>query len=178
MVVIDHRNVQGWISYSHLRDASELWHLLKSRGITHLVYPDGQRLPLRWNNTVLFGELFHHHALDVKRFGKLVLGALPPSAPPKTAPYFVLVRKLRGYPDGLYRVEQLDIDNNHPQSFKPAPRPVTPLSTSNVAELLGQAQAVALGRGGLKGDGAAELARSFTRVEVIDGHELHLRKRK
>lgn len=176
MVLSDIRAAQFYISYTGLRDARELWTLLRDRGVTHLLYPDGKRAPVRLNNTVLWAELFHRHARDVKRFGSLVLGTLPATPPPPSAPLLVLTRGVRGYKDGVYRVEQLDVDSQRHPSI-PKPEPSKRATSENTAELLDRVEVVASGPG-VRWTGAEqeELDSQFERVEAFDDYVIYLRR--
>lgn len=174
-VLSDVRAAQYYISYTGLKDAHGLWELLRNRGVTHLMYPDGQRPPLRLNNTVLFAELFHRHAKDVKRFGNLVLAGMPSEPPPPTAPVLVLTRGVRGYKDGVYRVEQLDVDSQrHPSVPKPEPGPA--YKESRAVNALEEAQVVVAAAGTRwSAEAQAELERSFDLVETFKEYSVYLR---
>lgn len=175
-VLSDVRAAQDYISYAHLKDARELYELLRSRGVTHLLYPDGKRRPVRWNNIVLFAELFHHHARAPQRFGDAMLAEMPTKAPEPKVPYLVLVDDIAGYPDGVYKVEQLDMDERRIKYTRPAPKPLEPLTEENAVELLGRVQAVAMKAMRLPPDAQEVLERDFERVERFKDSELHLRR--
>ncbi len=176
MVLSDIRDTQFYISYSGVRDENQLWRLLHDRGVTHLLYPDGRRPPVRLNNSVLFAELFQHNARNVKSFGGVVLGEMPLQAPPPSAPYLVLVRGLRSYPDGVYRVEQLDVDDRNPKGVSPRPKPETSYEDSDAEGLLQEVRAVALGSSGRLGGGAqSHLTSDFKQVERFKNYTLYLR---
>lgn len=177
MIVSDVRESQFYISYSHVRDANELWRNLNERGITHLLYPHGARTPVRLNGIVLFAELFHHSALNVKRYGGVVVGEMPDRPPPPTVPYFVLTRGLRSYPDGLYRVEQLDVDDRSPRRFTPAPQPVRRFSEEEAADLIAEAHAVTIGTdANVTPEMRRGLEQSFREVERFKQFSVYLRK--
>jgi hypothetical protein len=176
-VLSDIRAAQDYISYSHLRDARELYELLRARGVTHLLYPEGKRQPARWNNTVLFAELFHRHARNERRLsGGLRLAEMPASAPEPAAPFLVLVDGISGYRDGVYKVEQLDIDEKRSRYFKPSPKPIEALKSDNAAELLETAQAVVLKAPNLSEEARQVLSSEFELVERFKDSELHLRR--
>ena len=176
MVVSDVREGQSYISYVGVRSGREFWKILEERGITHLLYPEGRRRPRRLNNVVLFAEVAYRCGRDRKRFGDLVLLKLSDEPPARGAPYFVLTRGQREYPDGLYRVEQLDVDYGKYSRFSPRPKPVTRLSRKNVERLLARADAVVLSRA-LPGEaGAAALKRDFVRFEKTGNLSVYLRK--
>ena len=175
-VLSDVAAVQGYVSYTGLRDARDLWELLHQRGVTHLLYPRNQRRPAKWNNTVLFAELVHRYGRNPRNFSGLTLVEMPAKPPPHDAPCWVLSRGNREYPDGLYRVEQLDLMVTNYNRVSPRPKPKKRLTSRNVEELLGRADAVALGRA-LPGDGAARLERDFVMFERYGSESVYLRRR-
>jgi len=172
-VLSDIRGAQDYISYAHLKDARDFYDLIKARGVTHLMYPKSQRRPERWNNTILFTDLFIHWAEKTQRIGAVMIGELPKHAPPHTLPYLVAVSGIRGVADGVYAVEQLDFDPRGPSRFSPSPRPRLPLS--KVREVADQVRAVLNGSRRFKALGEQELSK-FDRVEAWDGDELYLRR--
>ena len=172
----DGADLQDYIRYSHLKDAREFYDLIKERGVTHLLYPQGQRLPERLNNVFLFNELFQRHAVNVRRFGSLRLAELPKAPPPRSAPYLVLVSGVREYPEGIYRVEQLDVDKRVPERFSPRPKPLERLSKTELAEQLDKVSGMAIGRGKLPKAPSEALAR-FESVERFKSLEIYLRRR-
>lgn len=175
MVLSDIYEGQAYISYSGIRDARELWKLYRSRGVTHLLYPENRRQPRRWNNTILFAELVHRYGRTKGRFAGLVLVEMPDRAPPASAPYWVLSRGNRGYPDGLYRVEQLDVDDWNYKRSEPTPKPVTRLTRTNAPDLLARADAIGLSRP-LPGIEDRELRREFVMFERFGSSSVYLRR--
>jgi len=174
-VLSDVSAVQRYISYTGLRDARDYWELLHERGVTHLLYPRNQRRPVRWNNTVLFAELVYRYGQKTRDFGGLVLVDMPPRPPPRDVPFLVLSWGNREYPNGLYRVEQLDIDVTRYKRTTPKAKPVKRASRRNVAALLGRAGALALGRS-LPGDVASRLEREFVKFEQYGRESVYLRR--
>jgi hypothetical protein len=175
MVVSDVYEGQAYVSYSGVRDARELWEMLRARGITHLLYPEGRRRPRRLNNVVLFAELAHRSGRNRRRAGDLVLLDLSAEPPPPMAPYLVLSRGNREFPDGLYRVEQLDVDIGNYKRFTPKPKPITRLTSGNVEQLLRRADAV-VHAASLPGHASDELKRAFVLFEKVERYSVYLRK--
>ncbi len=173
MVLSDIRGAQDYISYAHLKDPREFYDVLRSRGVTHLMYPKGQRRPERWNNTVLFTDFFVNYGASPRRIGKLSLAQMPKEPPPKTAPYLVLAAGIRGVSDGVYGVEQLDFDPRGPERFSPRPRPRH--SVGEARSVLPNIRALIIGRRKTRGLSEAELSQ-FVAVESWDGDELWLRR--
>jgi hypothetical protein len=176
-VLSDIHAATNYVSYSGLKDARDFYDMLAARGVTHLMYPPGQRKPARWNNIVLWDELFRHYTEHSKRYSRLQLAELPKVPPPHDKPYLVLVSGLREYPDGVYAVEQLDVDSKAPELFSPKPRPRRKLTADNVAGQLADVSALAFGRGRLPRLLNRELIADFQSVERLDGDELYLRER-
>jgi hypothetical protein len=175
-VLSDIRGATYYTSYAGLKDARDFYDLLVSRGVTHLLYPPGQRKPARWNNIVLFDELFTHYGENPQRFGRLKLAALPKTAPPRVGKYLVLVSGLREYPDGIYRVEQLDVDASARELFSPKPAPQERLRGDTAVEQMAQVSALAIGRGRLPKALKPEIMAEFELAERLDADQLYLRK--
>jgi hypothetical protein len=173
LVLSDIQANQDYVVYSHLKDPRDFYDLLKARGITHLMYPRGDRRPGRWNNTLLFAEIFRRGPSS-KRIGKMQLNELPREAPPHSAPYLVLVSSQREYPDGIYKLEQLDVDYRDPAMFTPKPVPFKPASGDS-AELAKDLQAVVMCRNRLPRGWSKALLEGFERMESFDGCDYYLR---
>ena len=174
LVLSDISSNQDYISYSHLTDARDFYDLLRSRGVTHLMYPRNDRRPGRWNNTLLFAEIFRRGP-GAKKIGKVLLTEVPREAPAHTAPYLVLVSSQREYPDGIYKLEQLDVDYHDPAMFTPSPTPFQRASDGEPAELVKSLQAVVTCRGRMPKGWSKELLSSFDSMESFDGCEYYLR---
>jgi hypothetical protein len=111
-----------------------------------------------------------------KRFGGVVVVPLPVDPPPERASYFVLTRGIREFPDGLYRVEQLDVDDRYSNLLVSPPRPVKRLGKRNAAALTSQAQAVVVGTRALPEPAQREFER-FERAEHFGRYTLYLRRK-
>jgi hypothetical protein len=176
-VLSDIHAATNYISYSGLKDARDFYDMLKARGVTHMLYPVGTRKPQRWNNIVLWDELYHHYSVHARRYGRLNLAELPKEPPPHTKPYLVLVWGLREYPNGIYSVDQLDVESKAPHLFSPRPTPLRSLGGDDVASQLAGVCAIAIGRGRLPKILNHDLLGDFRSVERLDGDELYLRER-
>lgn len=173
LVLSDVRAAQDYISYANVKDTHDFYELVKSRGVTHLLLPKGQRRPERWNNTVLFTDLFRY-VEKPRRIGRLMLGELPKEAPGPQKPFLVVCSGLRGVTDGVYGVEQLDFDPRGAERFDPRPRPRLPLADAR--GVLDDVQAILTGRRKPKGLSEAELSQ-FEVAESWDSEDLYLRRR-
>lgn len=175
-VYSDVETAQSLLVYAGLRNAHELHAQCVRAGITHLLYPEGQRRPHAWHATILFAELARH-GTHRQRIGGVVVVELPRQPPPATVPYHVLVSGVREYGDGLYRVEELDIlDQTEPRT-RPRRQPHPALTTTNARPLLGRSAAVVVGARALPASAAAALAADFERVERFAGFSVYLRRR-
>ncbi len=167
-----HADIQTYIDFKNLRSLDDFWQICRDRGVTHLLYPDGERQPVRAHELVLFDALVEK-SHEKKKMSGLVIAELPKEPPGHTEPFLVLVRGVREYQDGLYPVHLLSLDSRREQ--KKGPKPLRPYRKENAEALLENASAVLLG--GRKGtlDGAS-LDDAFYRVERFRGLEVWLRK--
>lgn len=175
LVLSDIRSAQDYVNYSHLPDPRSFYELLRARGVTHLLYPRNERRPGRWNNTLLFAEVFRL-GNNTRRFSKLVLTELPAEAPPRTAPYLVLVGGQREYPDGIYKLEQLDVDYRDPSLFSPKPKPFRSASEGTPHQVLKDVRAVVTCRGRLPRGFSKDMLGDFESPESFDSCEYYLRR--
>jgi hypothetical protein len=174
LVLSDINGSQDYISYSGLKDARDFYDLLKARGVTHLMYPRAERRPGRWNNTLLFAEIFRRGPAP-QRFGRIHLTAVPSEAPAHTAPYWVLVAGQREYPDGIYKLEQLDVDYRDTAMFFPPPKPFQS-AAGDAAELVKGLQAVITCRGRMPRGWSKNMLTDFDSIESFDGCEYYLKR--
>ncbi len=145
-------DIQAWQSYLYyepLRSPRELYDLYKSRGVTHILFPRGTRPASAKQADVLIGDLIHHYGTNARRFGSLELVELPAEPPPEAPlPYLVLVSSIAGYPDGIYPVEKLDIQDRAPKHLRTKPRPEEPIPAAEADKVaaLDRVQAVLSGK--------------------------------
>jgi hypothetical protein len=173
-VITDNRANQFYIGYTGVQSTRQFWRICRDRGVTHLLYPRGQRTPSRINNNVLFATLFHGSTKQVRSFGSLALGTLETRPPEDTGPLYVLTRGVSPYTDGVYRVDQLDIDR-----FRklPIPQPKETYSDSEAASRVAGVGAVVLGsRGRLPAEAKEELARTFVEFERTKAFTVYVRR--
>jgi hypothetical protein len=166
---------QDYVRYSHLEDPRAFYDLLTSRGVTHLLFPRGDRRPGTWNNVILFAEIFRRGPHQ-ERFGKLWLSELPKQAPPRIQPYLVAVSGFKEYRDGVYSLAQLDIDYRDPGGYVERPAPLRKLPASGDQASLDDISALAICRGRMPGGYAKEQLSAFESVESLDGCENYLRR--
>ncbi len=175
LVLSDIESNQDYIRYSHLKDPREFYDLLASRGVTHLLFPRGERRPGTWNNVILFAEIFRRGSHQ-QRFGKLQLAEVPKQPPPRIQPYLVLVAGSKEYRDGVYALEQLDIDYRDPDAYVERPKPRRKLPTSADQATLDDISALAICRGRMPASISKEQLSAFESVESLDGCENYLRR--
>jgi hypothetical protein len=174
-VLSDVRSSQDYVTYSGLKDPRDFFDLLQKRGVTHLLYPRGDRRPGRWNNTLLFAELFRR-GHNTKSFQKMRLTEVPKQPPEHSAPYLVLVAGQREYPDGIYKLEQLDVDYRDVAMFTPKPKPFQRANDGEPAELVKSLSAVITCRNRMpRGWSKAQLS-DMESVESFDGCEYLLKR--
>jgi hypothetical protein len=176
LVLSDIRANQDYIVYSGLEDPRQFWDLLKQRGITHLLYPKNDRRPGRWNNAILFAEIFRRGE-GQRRFGKLALSRVPTEPPPPSKPYLVLVSGASEYPEGIYKLQQLDVDYRDPAMFTPKPKPFRRANAGEPTQTVAELQAVVICRKRLPKGWSEELLSDFETVESFDGCEYRLKRR-
>jgi hypothetical protein len=179
-------DVEAWQSllyYEPLRGPRALYDLYKSRGVTHLLYPPGDRPQGTLQASILFAELVFRFCPERKRMGELELVTLPELAPPPdpTQPFRVLSLGDTGYAPGWYAVEQLNVYGRVPRQLQQLPTPELPFSAQSTGSALslelGRTRAVVLGRGyepnhELK----AALQEGFVLTERFKSFEIHLAK--
>src|SRR5690606_19289192 len=101
-----HADIQTYIDFKNLRSLDDFWQICRDRGVTHLLYPDAERQPVRAHELVLFDALVEK-SHEKRKMSGLVIAELPKDPPGHTEPFLVLVRGMREYQDGLYPVHLL-----------------------------------------------------------------------
>ncbi|MBK9001658.1 MAG: hypothetical protein IPM35_38545 [Myxococcales bacterium] len=143
-IVSDMIGWQGGISYGRHRSPAELHSMLKSFGVTHVIWlPDWGP---RWNSfadDLVFYSFANQHLVDRWAHGSHQVGRLPDHAP--TAEPFGLVLYWgsgKSYDSGLYRMDALTVPGygRHARSEYPAPI----RSSSDAATLVDAAAFVVL----------------------------------
>lgn len=166
-----HADIQTYIDFKDLRSLDDFWQICRDRGVTHLLYPDGERQPVRAQELVLFDALVEKS--QKKKMSGLVIAELSAEPPGSPEPFLVFVRGMREYQDGLYPVHVLSLDGR--RESKKGPKPLRAYRKESAPALLEKAHAVLLG--GRKGSlGDVSLEEAFYRVERFRGLEVWLRK--
>lgn len=168
-----HRSIQSYIDFRKLKNPRDLWQISKDRGVTHLLYPDGQRKPTVVQDIVLFDALAEISE-DRKKVAGNVIVRLSDRPPANTANFLVLVKGLKEYKDGLFNVRNLSVEDG--KKATPSNKAKRVLSRENVVSLLEQADAVYLRGTSLPGDNDKALDRDFKRVERFGSLNLWLRR--
>ena len=88
----------------------------------------------------------------------------------------MLVSSQREYPDGIYKLEQLDVDYRDPGMFTPPPQPFKRADAASLAEVLPQLRAVVTCRERLPRGVSKGLLDDFEAFENVDGCQYYLRK--
>jgi hypothetical protein len=172
-IVFDIQAWQALVFYEPLKSPAQFWDLLKSRGITHLLFPKGQRPPDHLQAAILFAELARAGG-DRLHGGGLTVVALPETRPPEGDEYLVVVMSVPGYRDGLYPVDSLtryDRDKRNLVNIKPKPLEALEKGGKNLEDLLSRASAA------VRGKRAKSLsAPDFEDVERFSAYTVLLRK--
>jgi hypothetical protein len=90
MVVTDARAAQGGIDYTSLRSPAAVFELLKSFGVTHLVWKDTARAEQTLSNEVFFLFFATSYAEAQWHEGALTIGRMPGASPPAHEPVVAL----------------------------------------------------------------------------------------
>lgn len=170
-----HRNIQRYIPFGKLKSVHEFWEICVDRGVTHLMYPPGQRKPEWAQDIVLFDALAQYSERKRKKHG-VVIAEISKTPPPLDEPLLVLTLGMLRYADGLHPVARLSIrDRDRPQR-KRAPSQKWELERAQ--QLLDQAgAALILGPRRLGKKEQALLEKDFTRVERFGSTSVWVRKR-
>jgi hypothetical protein len=141
MIVSDMTGWTGGIHYGFLESPAELHALLKSFGVTHVVWvPDWT---LRWNSLaeeLVFYSFTSQQLVDPWSTENRFLARLP-STPPPAARYGPVLFWGAGdtYENGLYPLSSMTVPDYGPHVKADYPRPIVP-ATRNAQELLARAQ--------------------------------------
>lgn len=167
-----HADIQTYIRFSRVVSLRDFWQLCRDRGVTHLLYPDGQRQPPRIQEAILVDALAALSPNRWKSQGK-VIAELPSDPPASTDPYLVLVQGLDEYQDGIYPVGKLSRDNRLPR--KSTPRPLKKLDRKSF-EMLALASDAVVWRRQTDQKKMNLLREHFRKIESFGSTEIWLRK--
>lgn len=170
-----HRSIQRYIPFGKLESVREFWEICVDRGVTHLMYPPGQRKPDWAQDLVLFDALVEYSESKRKKHG-VIIAEISQTPPPKDEPLLVLTLGSRRYGDGLHPVNRLSSRENKPPKRKRAAS--QSWEAERAKELLDQAgAALILGKRGLGKAAEALLKKDFTRVEHFGATAVWVRKK-
>jgi len=177
-VHLDLQWLQANYYYAPLRNARQLHALYRKRKITHLLYRRGVHYSGTLQSSVLFAELVHRIGGQHPNFRGFELVPLPPDPPTTREQLAVLVLGIREfYPDGLYRVEDLDVYGRMDRREREKPKPRRSLRVEGLEALLPKADAVLVGRPNRQPpETKALLQKDFVLFESLEAVEIHLRK--
>jgi hypothetical protein len=166
--VVDQAGHQGLISYAGIGGGTSLKRYYERLGITHVLVHDGVA---SWDKRaeILLQEFYR--STPLQRFFGLSLATVAQSRPrPDPTEYWVYVRGIAGYRDGVYALD--DLGTWEPWDFPgrqfPAPRIPMPGSESGRLGLLGRSSAAVTGSGVPMGP--QELAELGGRFVVAHGY--------
>jgi|GEM_PF-927101 len=167
-----HADIQTYINFKQLSNVRDFWQVCHDRGITHLLYPEGQRQPTRAQDTILFDALVEATP-DKKKISGNWLATLSDEPPEDTGPLWVYVKGVREYKDGIYPVQKLSRDSRAPR-----PKGTEPLAEFNgasVPELLTKASALYVSAKSMRGYDSELTSHEFRKVESFRGVEIWLK---
>jgi len=176
-------DIQAWQSLFFIEPIEGprgLYDLYASRGVTHLLYPYGQRPSVTKQMNVLFAELVYRYGKNRRRYDTLELVEMPDEPPPPDPPYQVVMLGVRFYPDGLYGIDQLNVYEKLPEDLRRQPEPKMAFGANEnedveLKRLLEQASAVVVGR--QAGVGAIQLVeRRFVLAERWERFSIYVRE--
>ncbi len=175
-VLNTHRAIQKYIPLGRLESTRQFWQLAKDRGVTHLLYPPGNRRPHWAQDVVLFDALVESSKNKRTKHG-YVIAELSDEPPPDSGPLRVLVLGVREYEDGLYPVKRLSVDERKGRSHVRSPAKRDRYSPERAEILLDRAGAVLMSGSRLRGEAGDTLKRDFERVESFGGRGVYIRIR-
>jgi len=122
-VLQDLAGFQGLISYRGTRTPRDLYDLYRSHGITHIVHQRGQWFAFSKQEEVLFLSFIDRFGANAFQEGPYQVIEMPSSPPPEQPPFRVLTIGLKGYADGIYPVEAMNILEPIPDPHRIWPAP-------------------------------------------------------
>jgi hypothetical protein len=169
-----HPDIQTYIDFKKLTNVRDFWQLCKDRGITHLLYPEGERQPTRAQEAILFDALVEVSPGKERLYGNVV-APLDSEPPADDGPLLVYVQGIHEYQDGVYPVNKLSLDNRVPRPKNP-PKPLASLVGASREEIFEKVSALYVRERSLRGDEQSLSAYEFRKVESFDRIELWLKK--
>jgi hypothetical protein len=127
---------QGLLNYGRKASQSEVHAELKSLGVTHVLWIEGDTIS-RYSlaSDLRFSSLVVNHLDDEKTFGGLHVARLPRKIPRDRPEERVLYLACTGYSQGIYDLDALVVIGRNPPPDVPYPAPATPLVTKSPAVL-------------------------------------------
>jgi hypothetical protein len=169
-VYLDWHGYQGLIGYDALRTPAELDHYYRSLGITHLLYDVNSGFSAASKQEELLWHALLEHAVSLGQFGGLRLFALPKQPLAREDAYTVACIGIRGYRDGIYRIESLNTKENIPAEDQHYAKPDAALPGDDAArsEALSHVAAVFVGPMSGRRDADSEALRHrFSRISQL-----------
>jgi hypothetical protein len=137
-IVMDHPSWQGLISYGRIPSHRALYDLYAKLGVTHLLWQNTDALAEdTLGGDLRFAGFVTHAAQQERRYGGLILAAMPAAAPDEDISDLVMYLGCHGYQPGLYELEEMNVFEmgNHEKKY-PAPiRALSPIDQATADEL-------------------------------------------
>jgi hypothetical protein len=180
-VYLDWHGYQGLIGYDALHTPGELDHYYRSLGITHLLYDVNSGFSAASKQEEVLWHALLERAVPMGQFGGLRLFALPKQPLAREDPYTVADVGMRGYQDGIYRIESLNTKENIPAEDQIYAKPKIALPGDDAArsEALSHVDAVFIGPMAGRHEADSEVFRHrFVRIAQLPaaGGTLYLKK--
>lgn len=147
-VLLDWLGMQGLIDSRTFRSPRDLYDRAHALGVTHIVFHPGFLTAPTKQDEVIFAAFADRCRSVTMTFGDLRLIPMPEIAPPTEAPYTVLVIGVGDYPDGVYDVAALSINETMPGNLQKHGGPRFPIAIAAAAQALASVDAVLLGDAG------------------------------
>lgn len=169
-IILDWTGHQGLVSYAHVSTVRDLVQYYHSLGVTHVLYVPGEWPAPSRKEEVLFDGFTRNYATDVRTFAPYRLLAVPAQPPPKRSPMTVATLGMPGYSDGLYSVDQMDVNENIPVQLRVYPPPKQIATTNAEREVvLRAADAALVGAGRAMTPQETSLLATFQRIRSYAG---------
>ena len=163
---------QMLIDYRDFKTPRDLYDRLRAVGGTHVVWTPG-RPTTSMQEEVIF-HAFAQLCGGQMSFGSMVVGAMPATPPPVEPPYKVLTIGVPGYPDGLYAVDALALNNMFPPAMQHRGEPLK--TAPSLAALIDEAKAVIIASSASAPDVQAKLDGEFKPIQSAPAFRVLLRK--
>jgi hypothetical protein len=171
-VLMDFSGFQMLIDYRGFKNARDLYDRLREVGATHVVWQPG-RATTSMHEEVIF-DVFAQLCGDQLSFGNMIVASMPTKPPPAEPAYKVLSIGVPGYPDGLYAVNALGLNNMFPPAMQKRGEPLE--TAPSPAALIDAAKVVVVATSAQASEVQAKLDSQFQPIQSAPNFRVWLRK--